>query len=193
MRYMIVLYFCTCELNGLSQPHCFSKNDPPLTCYNLEIHDPITIIFWPKCYWESQKSDDALFSHLTYLVLQHYFAKEETQKTAHWCIMLVTQFNCCSALDFLSPEPWPPNDSELNALITRLREPYSSVSTSHESKRLKKSRSNWLNSGNALIQNFSEQFSFFPILPGSAEAQVIWGGIVKCLLMAYFIGNISAK
>jgi len=28
---------------------------------------------------------------------------------------------------------------------------------------------------------------------GSAEAQVIWGGIIKRLLIAYFIGNISAK
>ena len=37
------------------------------------------------------------------------------------------------------------------------------------------------------------QFSCFSILPGSAEAQVIWGGIVKRLLIAYFIGNISAK
>jgi len=36
-------------------------------------------------------------------------------------------------------------------------------------------------------------FSCFCILPGSAEAQVIWGGIVKRLLIAYFIGNISAK
>ena len=35
--------------------------------------------------------------------------------------------------------------------------------------------------------------SCFLILPGSAETQVIWGGIVKCLLIAYFIGNISAK
>jgi len=33
----------------------------------------------------------------------------------------------------------------------------------------------------------------FPVLPGSAEAQVIWVGIVKRLLIAYFIGNISAK
>jgi len=31
----------------------------------------------------------------------------------------------------------------------------------------------------------------FRVLPGSAEAQVIWGGIVKRLLIAYF--NISAK
>ena len=37
------------------------------------------------------------------------------------------------------------------------------------------------------------QFSHFPILPGSAEAQVIWCGTVKRLLTAYFIGNISAK
>jgi len=36
-------------------------------------------------------------------------------------------------------------------------------------------------------------FSCFLILPGSAEAQVIWGGIVKRLLIAYFIGNISAE
>ena len=34
--------------------------------------------------------------------------------------------------------------------------------------------------------------SCFRVLPRSAEAQVIWGGIVKRLLVAYFIGNISA-
>jgi len=37
------------------------------------------------------------------------------------------------------------------------------------------------------------QFSRFSVLLGSAEAQVNWCGMVKCLLMAYFIGNISAK
>ena len=36
-------------------------------------------------------------------------------------------------------------------------------------------------------------FSCFLILTGSVEAQVIWGGIVRRLLIAYFIGNISAK
>jgi len=36
-------------------------------------------------------------------------------------------------------------------------------------------------------------FSGVCVLPGSAEAQVIWGGIVKRLLNAYFIGNIWAK
>jgi len=33
----------------------------------------------------------------------------------------------------------------------------------------------------------------FPVLPGSAEAQVAWGGIAKRPLIVYFIGNISAK
>ena len=37
------------------------------------------------------------------------------------------------------------------------------------------------------------RFSCFPVLPGSAEAHVIWGCTVKRLLIAYFIGNISAK
>jgi len=36
-------------------------------------------------------------------------------------------------------------------------------------------------------------FSRFPNLPGSAEAQGTEGGIVKRLLIAYYIGNISAK
>jgi len=67
------------------------------------------------------------------------------------------------------------------------------MSISRESKILKKS-SSWLNSDNALIQRLRENAIFaFLILPGSAEAQVIGGGIVKCLLIAYFIRNIFAK
>ena len=37
------------------------------------------------------------------------------------------------------------------------------------------------------------RFSCFPVLPGSAEAQVIWGGTLKRLLIAYCITNICAK
>ena len=40
------------------------------------------------------------------------------------------------------------------------------------------------------------KYVIFRVLPGSATAQVIWGnwgGIVKRLLIAYFIGNISAN
>ena len=37
------------------------------------------------------------------------------------------------------------------------------------------------------------RFSCFSVLPGSEEAQAIWGGIAICLLIAYFISNNSAK
>jgi len=68
-------------------------------------------------------------------------------------------------------------------------------SRSCELKRLKKSSSDWLNSGNALIQHLREKHAIFmfPGLPGSAETHVNWGGTVKHLLIASFIGNISAK
>jgi len=36
------------------------------------------------------------------------------------------------------------------------------------------------------------QFLRCSVLAGSAEAQVIWCGIVKCLFIAYFIGNLCA-
>ena len=45
-------------------------------------------------------------------------------------------------------------------MITRFRESYSSVSISCESKRLKKSRSDWSDAGNALIQHLSEKCDF---------------------------------
>ena len=60
-------------------------------------------------------------------------------------------------------------------------------------KKLKKSGSS-LNSHNALIQHLSEKCNFrVSGFPGSAEAQIIWGGIVKRRLIAYFIGSMSAK
>jgi len=118
------------------------------------------------------------------------------RKTAHWCTCIVhaTQSNCCSSVNFLSLKPCP-QSPKLNALTTRFRESYSSMNMSRESKRLNKSRSDWLNSGNTLTHIWVKkmQFSCSPILPGSAEAHVIWGGIVKCFLIAYFMGNISDK
>jgi len=53
---------------------CVSKNVPTSTCYNLDTRSDYDN-FWLKCYWESKKSYDALFSHLTYVVLLHYLAK----------------------------------------------------------------------------------------------------------------------
>jgi len=37
------------------------------------------------------------------------------------------------------------------------------------------------------------QLLHFAVLPGSAEAQVIWCGIVICVLISYFIDNTPAK
>jgi len=63
----------------------------------------------------------------------------------------------------------PSTSPELNAMITRFSESYSSESMSRESKRLKKS-SSWLNCGNAVMQQLGENAIFvFPVLPGSAE------------------------
>jgi len=53
--------------------HHVSKNVPPSTCYNLDIHDRITIIFG-RNVTQSKESYDTLFSHLTDLVLLHYLA-----------------------------------------------------------------------------------------------------------------------
>jgi len=113
-------------------------------------------------------------------VLQHYLGKEETQKTAHWCLVLCIQHSPTSAalstsflLDHAPPQKKSP---ELNAVITRLRESYSSM-MSRESKRLKNSSSNWLNSGSALIQRVKNAIFVFPVVPHSAEVQVTGGGI----------------
>jgi len=80
-------------------------------------------------------------------------------KTAHWCIVRATTAAVLSTSLLLNHAP---NSPEVNALITRFRESYSSVIMSHESKRLKK-LSSWLNSGSALIQHLSENAIFaFP-------------------------------
>ena len=113
-------------------------------------------------------------------------------KATHWCTCIVhaTESNWCGALDFLSPEPCPSlNSPEMNALITRFRESYSSVSMSHESKKTEETK--WQCTDTA--SEWKMWFMCFPVLPGSAEAHVVWGGTEKRLLIAYFIGNISTQ
>jgi len=95
------LSYCICIVHGVSKTSHLSL---AIILSTRSDYDNV----WQKYYWKSEKSGDALFSHLTCLVLQHYLTKEETQKTVHWCIVRATQSNCCGALDFLSPEPRPP-------------------------------------------------------------------------------------
>jgi len=86
------------------------KNVPPLICYNLDILK-LTIRlrkFLAVMLQRNVKCEEVwIVSHFTYLVLQHYHAKEETQKTANWCFGRATQSNCCSAFGFLSTESCP--------------------------------------------------------------------------------------
>jgi len=115
------------------------------------------------------------------------------RKTAHWyiCIVRATQSNCC--VDFLSPEPCP---QQPRALITRFRESHSSaawVRVLSEKYWRNQGAMSWILAMHWYSIWVKMRFSCFSVLPGSAEAQVIWGGIVKRLLIAYFIGNISAK
>ena len=89
---------------------------------------------------------------------------------------------------------YAPNSLELNALITRFRESYSSVRMSCESKRVKKSSSDWLNSGNALIHHLTKKCDFrVSVLPGSAEALDRSGGKTKHQLISCFLSNTYAK
>ena len=158
------------------------KNVPPLTCYNLDIHDPTVIIFVRNVKEKARNQTVLCFPTITYLVLQHYLVKEETQNRAHWCYVHATQSNCCSALDFLSPEPCP-QKPQAECIDYKSYWVIQQMSMSRESKRLKKSSSDWLNSGNALIQWVKMQFSCFPFCQ-VVQAQVIWSGIVKHLFIA---------
>jgi len=90
----------------------------------------------------------------------HFFLFQEDSALVHMhCACNTVQLLRRSRLPF----SWtmPPNSPELNALITRFRQSYCSVSISRESKRLKKPRSDWLNSGNALIHHLSEKNAIF--------------------------------
>ena len=67
--------------------NCVSKNVPSLTCYNLDKHDSIMIIFGTSVT-EKVDNQNVLFSHLTQLVLLHYLGKQETQKVHLFTWML---------------------------------------------------------------------------------------------------------
>ena len=110
------------------------------------------------------------------------------RKTAHWCTCIVctTQCDCCGTLDFLSPEPCPLQQCRAERIDHKIRELYSSVSMSCESNRLKEIKNRLVEFWQCtVIQHLSEKmrFSCFPALPGSAEAQVTWGGTVKRILI----------
>jgi len=90
-------------------------------------------------------------------------------------MVCATQFNSCCAKPptsfFLS---YGPNGPELNSINYEIYGVYISYNISFKSTKLKKSSSNWLNSGKAVIRQWSKKdaISCFRVLPGSAEALV---------------------
>jgi len=41
-----------------------SKNDTALACYNFDVHQPVLLIFWHTCCYESEQSSGTIFCHL---------------------------------------------------------------------------------------------------------------------------------
>ena len=121
-----------------------------------------------RCVKDGSCSSSSLEWKLTDSIngISYYLNKCQTlSNTSHitlhmHCACNTVQLLRCSELSTSFLLNHAPNSLELNALITRFREPYSSVSMSRESKRLKKSRRDWLNSGNALIQHLNEKMRF---------------------------------
>jgi len=52
----------------ITLPAARSLCDSWASCHNI----------WQKYYWESERSKDAIFCHLTWLVVLHYLAKLKT-------------------------------------------------------------------------------------------------------------------
>ena len=153
------------------------NNVQPLTCYNLDIHFQIAIIFG-RSVTHKVRISFVFPPHLSSASPLPCKRENPEDCALVLCARNTVQLLQRSRLAF----SWttPHKSPKLNALVTRFRESYSGVSMSHESKRLKKSSSNWLNSGNAVIQRVKNVIFVFPVLPGGA-AQVIPGGIVRCL------------
>jgi len=145
-----------------------------MTCYNLEIHNPTAIIFGTSVTEKVRKQ--TLFSHLTYLML---------------CACNTVQLLQCSWLPFSwTMLPKAPS-------WTHWLQDFGSHTVARIWAVTQKDWRNQAATAADILQctnTPSENAIFvYSVLPGSAEAQVIWGGIVKRILTAYFIRSISAK
>ena len=125
-----------------------------MTCYSLNIHDPITILFGRSVTEKVRNQTMPCFPTLPIwcfsITLQK--RKPRRQRTGALCMQHSSTASALSTSFILNHVP---KSTKLNTF----RESYSSMSMSLESKRLKKS-SSWLNSYNALIQHLSENVIF---------------------------------
>jgi len=113
------------------------KNVPPLNCYNLDIHNPITISFNRSVRENSIRNQTVLCfrtSPIQCFSITLQKRKPRRQRTGSMCMQhgaiataLLTPFLLNHA----------PNSPELNASITRFRESYSSVSMTKKVEEIK--------------------------------------------------------
>jgi len=138
--------------------------------------------FWQKCYWESKKSDDGFrFPTSPIQCFCITLRQGKPHKRAYWCIVCTTQSICCSVIDFVYPAPCPqqPRAQCIDYKIQRVIQQHeyeSWVKKIEEIKQLVEFRQ-----CTDIAFEQKMQFSCFPVLLGSAETQVIWCGVVKCL------------
>jgi len=125
--------------------YTLSQNVPFLTCYHFDKHDPIMIVFGKNVTEKVRNQRCVVFPHhlSSASAVPCERGNPEESVLVH-CACNTVQLRQRSR----PPVSWtmPPNSPELSALITRFGQSYSSVSMSRESKRLKKSSSDWLNS-----------------------------------------------
>jgi len=124
-RLQLLSLCCHCSWAFAITTLCL-KNAPSLTCYNLDIHDPITIIFG-RSVTEKVRNQRCFVSHLIYSAsaFRCEIGNTEDSSLVH-CACNTVQFRLRSRLRL----SWnmPASSPEMNALITRFRESYSSVS-----------------------------------------------------------------
>ena len=56
------------------------KTDTDVAHYNFNAQQPILVIFWQTCCWQSMLSNGDLLSHLSWLMFLHYLGKHEPWK-----------------------------------------------------------------------------------------------------------------
>jgi len=103
---------------------------------------------------------------ICYQTRRSYFFLSSTQRIGQQCMVLAVQFSCCSRkLHFFNS--YCPSSPEMNSndYSTRFMESYGIMNMSCKSATLKKSSSNWLNSGKPLTQHLKGTISAFPCFP----------------------------
>ena len=114
--------------------------------------------------------------------------------TALACMVCITQFNsCCAKLSTSCLLSYGPNRPELNSINYEIYGVYTSVNVSLKSTKLKKSSSNWLNYGKAVIQQLSKKCNFRVSVFCQVVQKHYLGEVGKNHLNACYLGNIPAK